>query len=119
MLQYKTKEDYWYHYVIHKLMCVLQTRKFNAGFKCSLLNLIMLQKNQNGFRLNRSTVGKILNIRCLIEGIKSRNLEAVIIFVDFSKAFDSIHKRQTERNPPSLWFTTRNCFSYYDAIQRH
>ena len=52
----------------------------------------MLRKNQNGFRPNRSTVGQILTVRRLIEGIKTKNLDAVIIFVDFSKAFDSIHR---------------------------
>ena len=52
----------------------------------------MLRKNQNGFRPNRSTVGQILTVPRLIEGIKTKNLDAVIIFVDFSKAFDSIHR---------------------------
>ena len=51
----------------------------------------VLRQNQNGFRKNRSTVGQILTVRRIIEGVKANNLEAVILFVDFSKAFDSIH----------------------------
>ena len=52
----------------------------------------LLRTNQNGFRPARSTLSQILAIRRLIEGIKDQNLEAVITSVDFSKAFDSIHR---------------------------
>ena len=52
----------------------------------------ILRRNQNGFRKNRSTVGQILTVRRIIEGVKAKNLEAVILFVDFSKAFDSVHR---------------------------
>lgn len=52
----------------------------------------LLRKNQNGFREGRSTVAQILTIRRLIEGIKAKNLSATLIFVDFKKAFDSIHR---------------------------
>ena len=49
-----------------------------------------LRKNQNGFRTNRSTSGQILTIRGLLEGVKSHNLSEVVLFIDFSKAFNSI-----------------------------
>ena len=52
----------------------------------------ILRPNQNGFRKNRSTVGQILTVRRIIEGIKEKNPVACIIFIDFSKAFDSIHR---------------------------
>ena len=51
-----------------------------------------LRPNQNGFRPGRSTTAHILALRRIIEGVKSRNLKAVVIFVDFCKAFDSIHR---------------------------
>ena len=51
-----------------------------------------LRDNQNGFRVGRTTVGHILTLRRLIEGIKSNNLPAIITFIDFRKAFDTIHR---------------------------
>jgi hypothetical protein len=54
----------------------------------------VLRKNQNGFRTNRSTTGQILTIRRIIEGVKNKNLPAVLVFIDFSKAFDSIHREK-------------------------
>ena len=49
----------------------------------------ILRPNQNGFKQkNSSTVGQILTVRRIIE---EKNLVACIIFIDFSKAFDSIH----------------------------
>ena len=63
-----------------------------------LLNIIrpevdkILRKNQNGFRTNRSTTGQILTVRRIIEGVNEKNLTATLLFIDFSKAFDSIHR---------------------------
>ena len=51
-----------------------------------------LRKNQNGFRSGRTTISKILALRRLIEGIKDKNLEAILILIDFKKVFDTIHK---------------------------
>ena len=57
----------------------------------------VLRKNQNGFRKKRSTVSQILTVRRIIEGVRARNLQAVLLFVDFSKAFDSIHRGKMEQ----------------------
>ena len=53
----------------------------------------VLRRNQNGFKPGRSTVvQQILVLRRIIEGVKSRNLLAVLTFIDFKKAFDSVHR---------------------------
>ena len=55
------------------------------------------RKNQNGFRRNQSTTSQILTIRRILEGVRAKNLHATILFVDFSKAFDSIHRGKMEQ----------------------
>ena len=57
----------------------------------------ILQKNQNSFRRNRSMKSQILTIRQILEGVRAKNLEPIILFVDFSKAFESIHRRNIEQ----------------------
>ena len=52
----------------------------------------LLRPNQNGFRPGRSTTSHILALRRIIEGVKIHNLKAIIVFVDFKKAFDSLHR---------------------------
>ena len=53
-----------------------------------------LRKNQNGFRKNRFTTSQILIIRWILEGVRAKNLPATIQSVDFTKAFDSIHREK-------------------------
>ena len=55
------------------------------------------KKTQNGFRRNRSTTSQILTIRRILEGVRAKNLQATLIFVDFTKAFDSIHRGKMEQ----------------------
>ena len=50
-----------------------------------------LRKNQNGFRPGRSTITQVLALRRIIEGVKRNHLPSVMVFIDFSKAFDSIN----------------------------
>ncbi|XP_072046990.1 uncharacterized protein [Amphiura filiformis] len=52
----------------------------------------VLRFNQNGFRPGRSTVSQILALRRIIEEVKNNNLNAAVIFIDFKKAFDTIHR---------------------------
>ena len=54
----------------------------------------ILRKNQNGFRPGRSTLGQILTLRRIIEEITFCNKTAALIFVDFSKAFDSVNREK-------------------------
>ena len=44
----------------------------------------ILRKNQSGFRR-------------ILDGVRAKNLEATILFVDFSKALDSIHRGKIEQ----------------------
>ena len=57
----------------------------------------ILRKNQNGFRRNRSMASQILNIRRILESVRAKNLQAILIFVEFTKAFDSLHRRKMEQ----------------------
>ena len=58
---------------------------------------IILRKNQNGFWRNRSTTSQILTIRIILKGIQAKNQQATILFVDFTKSFDSIHRGKMEQ----------------------
>ena len=51
-----------------------------------------LRINQNGFRNNRNTTGHILAMRRILEGAKKKNLPALFTFIDFKKAFDTVHR---------------------------
>ena len=57
----------------------------------------ILRKNKNGFQRNRATTSLILTIRRILEGMRAKNLLATILFVDFTKAFDSIHRGKMEQ----------------------
>ena len=56
----------------------------------------ILRKNQNGFQRNRFTTSQNLTIHWIL-GVRAKNLETTILFVDFSKAFDSIHRGKMEQ----------------------
>ena len=54
----------------------------------------ILRANQNGFRQRRSTTGQILALRRIIEKVKINDIPAVLDFINFRKAFDSIHREK-------------------------
>lgn len=54
----------------------------------------LLRNNQNGFRAGRSTISQILSLRRIMEEATYCNLDLALIFVDFSKAFDSVDRSQ-------------------------
>ena len=51
-----------------------------------------LSRMENGFRWKRTTVGQIVALRRLLAGVRSNNLSCVLTFIDFKKAFDTIHR---------------------------
>ena len=56
----------------------------------------ILWKNQNSFQKNRSTTSQILTVCQIIERVHPKNYKAKFLFVNFSKAFDSIHSGKME-----------------------
>ena len=58
----------------------------------------ILRKNQNGFGRNRFKTSQILTIHQIL-GVRANNLLATLLFVDFSKVFDSIHRGNVELIP--------------------
>ena len=52
---------------------------------------------ESNFRKNRSTPGQILTIRRILEGVKSKNLPLTLLFIDFSKSFDSFKRNVMEQ----------------------
>jgi hypothetical protein len=65
---------------------------------CMILNRMksslerVWRKHQNGFRPGRSTASHILSLGRILEGATAKNLPAVMTFIDFRKAFDSVHR---------------------------
>lgn len=68
----------------------------------------ILTVSQNGARAKRSASSLILTIRKLVQGIKDKNLEAILTIVDFSKAYDNVIRFKMFQilrlygNPPKL-----------------
>ena len=52
----------------------------------------LLCPSQNGFRLGRFTSSHLFALRRIIEELRNHKKEAVITFIDFKKAFDSIDR---------------------------
>lgn len=56
-----------------------------------------LGEYQAGFRPGRSCPEQILNLKLIIDYYKSRNKQLVISFIDFQKAYDSIHRESLKK----------------------
>ena len=95
ILPFPKKDDLTltYNYIGITLTCIA-AKMYNTLLREIIQPTLymILRPNQNGFRNNSSTVGQILTVRRTIEGVKEKNLVASLIFVDFSKAFYSIHR---------------------------
>ena len=69
--------------------CISLTSLVAKTYNRMILNRIRphldchLRKNQNGLRSGRTTTSQIIGLRRLIEGVKDKNLEAILIFIDF------------------------------------
>ena len=50
-----------------------------------------------GFKRNRSTTSQILTMRRILEGVRGKNQQVTLLLVDFTKAFDSIHRGKMEQ----------------------
>ena len=61
-------------------------------------------------------MSQILTIRQIIEGVRAKNFEATLLFVDIPNTFDSIHRGKWSkyyRSPES------NCYRNKDTLQKH
>ena len=79
----------------------------------------ILRKNQNGFRRNRSTTSEILIIRRILEGIRAKNLLATLLFADFTKAFNSIHRRKMEQILLAYGLPKETVVAITMSLQKH
>ena len=75
----------------------------------------IFRKNQTSFRRNQS-ISQNLTIRRILDGIHAKKLAATILFVEFSKAFDSIHRGKIEQRLLAYSPHQRNRCSYNKAI---
>ena len=57
----------------------------------------ILRKNQNNFRRKSSTTSQILTILRIFKGVREKKLQVTLLFVDITKAFDSIHRGKMEK----------------------
>ena len=62
-----------------------------------IINTIIMIINNHIFWRNRSTTSQILTIHRILEGVRAKILQATILFVDFTKAFDSMHRGKMEQ----------------------
>ena len=100
ILPFPKKRDLWsaksYQGII---LTSIAAKIYNALLRNRIEPVIdnILRNNQNGFRRKRSMTSQILTIRRILEGVRAKNLQETLLFVDFSKTFDSIHRGKMEQ----------------------
>ena len=47
---------------------------------------------QSGFRAGRSTTEQVMALRCIVNTYRVTNMTASLVFIDFQKAFDTLHR---------------------------
>ena len=100
IIPFPKKGDLW---IIKNYKGIILTSIAAKVYNALLLNSIkpeiqkILWKNQNSFSRNQSTTSQILTIHWTIEGVHATNFKATLLFVDFSKAYDSIHREKMEQ----------------------
>ena len=79
-----------------------------------------LRKEQAGFRKGRGTVNQIFILRNILEHANEWNATMYIHFVDFEKAFDSIHRnslwtimKKNMEFPKNLW--SKLCMTIFNV----
>ena len=67
---------------------------FNKVLLSCLKPLIDLQLSQcqSGFRAGRSTTEQVMELRCVIDTCRVTDMTASLVFVDFRKAYDTLHR---------------------------
>ena len=67
---------------------------FNKVLLSRLKTIIdpQLSQCQSGFRAGRSTTEQVMALRCVIDACRVTNMTASLVFVDFQKAFDTLHR---------------------------
>ena len=68
-------------------------RLFNKVLLSHLKPIIdpRLSQCQSGFCAGRSTTKQVMALRCVIDTCRVTNMSASLVFVDFRKAFDTVH----------------------------
>ena len=103
-----SKLTLYYILLVTKIVCIcIYNQKHYGYFKDLLCSAFQsyrpyvvknCKKNQNVFRRNRSTTSQIPAIYLINEKIRSKNLMAILFFVNYSKTFYSIHRVKLETN---------------------
>ena len=83
--------------------------------KCIRIEFLKItKKNYYRFWRYRSATSEIQSFRRSIEGVRSKNFEAI----GFSKTFNSLNTGKMEQIPLHL-VSPKNCYRYNDALQKH